>query len=151
MLTADGAFRGDKKIDLKKIVDDALEKCPSVEKVIVLERTSSRPPMKADRDYWWHDEMKKINSDCEAEAMDAEDLLFILYTSGSTGKPKGMVHTCGGYMVHVGYSFRTVFQYDAASNETDASVFWCTADIGWVTGHSYILYGPLLAGATTMI
>ncbi len=145
VLTADGAFRGDKKLDLKSIVDEALEKTPTVEKVIALERTGSGPKMKAGRDFWWHDEMNKSESACEAEAMDAEDLLFILYTSGSTGKPKGMVHTCGGYMVQVGYTFRTVFQYKPGQ------IFWCTADIGWVTGHSYILYGPLSAGATTMI
>ena len=145
VLTADGAFRADKKIDLKKIVDEALEKCPAVEKVIVLERTGSQPDMKRGRDCWWHDEMKKANDHCEAEAMDAEDLLFILYTSGSTGKPKGMVHTCGGFMVHVNYTFKTVFQYQPGQ------IFWCTADIGWVTGHSYILYGPLSAGATTII
>ena len=145
VLTADGAFRADKKIDLKKIVDEALEKCPAVEKVIVLERTGSQPAMKRGRDCWWHDEMKKANDHCEAEAMDAEDLLFILYTSGSTGKPKGMVHTCGGFMVHVNYTFKTVFQYQPGQ------IFWCTADIGWVTGHSYILYGPLSAGATTLI
>ena len=145
VLTADGAFRADKKIDLKKIVDEALEKCPAVEKVIVLERTGSQPDMKRGRDCWWHDEIKKANDHCEAEAMDAEDILFILYTSGSTGKPKGMVHTCGGFMVHVNYTFKTVFQYQPGQ------IFWCTADIGWVTGHSYILYGPLSAGATTII
>ena len=145
VLTADGAFRADKKIDLKKIVDEALEKCPSVEKVLVLERTLSKPAMKQGRDRWWKDEMEKADEQCDAEEMDAEDLLFILYTSGSTGKPKGMVHTCGGYMVQVDYTFRTVFQYQPGQ------VFWCTADIGWVTGHSYILYGPLSAGATTII
>ncbi len=150
ILTADGAYRANKKIDLKKIVDEAVDKCPSVERVIVLERTSSKPWMKNGRDFWWHDEMKKVNAVCKAEEMDAEDLLFILYTSGSTGKPKGMVHTCGGYMVYVGYTFRTVFQYDNPE-ESDPKIFWCTADIGWVTGHSYILYGPLLNGATSMI
>ena len=145
VLTADGAFRGDKKIDLKKIVDEALDKCPDVKKVMVLERTVSKPPMKKGRDYWWHEEIEKTSVVCEAEEMDAEDLLFILYTSGSTGKPKGMVHTCGGYMVHTNFTFRTVFQYEPEQ------IFWCTADIGWVTGHSYILYGPLSAGATTVI
>ncbi|HWA35006.1 MAG TPA: acetate--CoA ligase [Cyclobacteriaceae bacterium] len=145
VLTADGAFRGDKKLDLKSIVDEALEKTPSVEKVIVLERTASGARMKSGRDYWWHEEMKTSATVCEAETMDAEDLLFILYTSGSTGKPKGMVHTCGGYMVQVGYTFKTVFQYQPGQ------IFWCTADIGWVTGHSYILYGPLSAAATTVI
>ncbi len=145
VLTADGAFRGDKKLDLKSIVDEAVEKTPTVEKVIVLERTGSGAKMKAGRDFWWHDEVAKSEPVCPAEEMDAEDLLFILYTSGSTGKPKGMVHTCGGYMVQVGYTFKTVFQYKPGQ------VFWCTADIGWVTGHSYILYGPLSAAATTII
>ena len=145
VLTADGAFRGDKKIDLKKIVDDALDKCPDVKKVIVLERTLAKPPMKQGRDYWWHELIGKASPHCDAEEMDSEDLLFILYTSGSTGKPKGMVHTCGGYMVHTNFTFRTVFQYQPEQ------IFWCTADIGWVTGHSYILYGPLSAGATTVI
>ncbi len=145
VLTSDGAYRGDKKLDLKSIVDEALEKTPSVEKVVVLERTSSGVKMKAGRDFWWHEEMKKSEPVCAPETMDAEDLLFILYTSGSTGKPKGMVHTCGGYMVQVGYTFKTVFQYQSGQ------IFWCTADIGWVTGHSYILYGPLSAGATTVI
>jgi acetyl-CoA synthetase len=145
VLTADGAFRGDKKLDLKTIVDEALDKTPAVDKVIVLERTASGAKMKPGRDFWWHDEVQKSEPRCEAEEMDAEDLLFILYTSGSTGKPKGMVHTCGGYMVQVGFTFKTVFQYKPGQ------IFWCTADIGWVTGHSYILYGPLSAGATTVI
>ena len=145
VLTADGAFRGDKKVELKKIVDDALDKCPDVKKVIVLERTLAKPPMKQGRDYWWHELIGKASPHCDAEEMDSEDLLFILYTSGSTGKPKGMVHTCGGYMVHTNFTFRTVFQYQPEQ------IFWCTADIGWVTGHSYILYGPLSAGATTVI
>lgn len=145
VLTADGAYRGDKKIDLKAIVDSAIDKCPSIEKVIVLERTSSHPFMKHDRDFWWHTEMKKVEPVCPAEEMDAEDLLFILYTSGSTGKPKGMVHTCGGYMVYTNYTFRTAFQYK------DNQVYWCTADVGWITGHSYIVYGPLSAGATSLM
>ncbi len=145
VLTSDGAYRGEKKIDLKGIVDNAVDKCASVEKLIVLEHTKSTVSMKSGRDVWWHDEMKKVNADCAAEEMDAEDLLFILYTSGSTGKPKGMVHTCGGYMVYINYTFRTTFQYQ------EGQVFWCTADVGWITGHSYILYGPLSAGATTII
>ena len=145
VLTADGAFRGDKKIDLKGIVDDALTKCPEVEKTLVLERTASKPTMIPGRDFWWHDEVKKVNAVCPAETMDAEDLLFILYTSGSTGKPKGMVHTCGGYMVHISYTFTTAFQYQ------EKQVYWCTADVGWITGHSYILYGPLAAGATSLM
>jgi acetyl-CoA synthetase len=145
VLTTDGAYRGDKTIHLKAIVDEALEKCPSVETVIVSERINSKPSLKPGRDFWWKDEISKVSSECAPEEMDAEDLLFILYTSGSTGKPKGMVHTCGGYMVNVGYTFKTTFQYK------EGQVFWCTADVGWVTGHSYILYGPLLSGATTMM
>jgi acetyl-CoA synthetase len=145
VLTADGTLRGDKKIDLKGIVDEALLKCPSIEQTIVLARTNSKVVMKEGRDFWWHDEIKKAEPHCPAEEMDAEDLLFILYTSGSTGKPKGMVHTCGGYMVYIGYTFRTAFQY------RDGQVYWCTADLGWITGHSYILYGPLCCGATTVI
>ncbi|MEJ7647293.1 MAG: acetate--CoA ligase [Chryseolinea sp.] len=145
ILTADGSLRGGKKIELKKIVDEALIKCPTISTSIVLESLKSKPTMKADRDYWWHDEMDKAGSDCPAEEMAAEDLLFILYTSGSTGKPKGMVHTCAGYMVFVNYTFRTTFQYK------ENQVYWCTADIGWITGHSYILYGPLSAGATTVL
>jgi acetyl-CoA synthetase len=144
VLTSDGAFRGDKKIDLKNIVDNAVDKCPTVEKVVVLAHTKTNPPM-SKKDVWWHDEMSKASADCPAEEMDAEDMLFILYTSGSTGKPKGMVHTCGGYMVYANYTFRTAFQYQ------EGQVFWCTADVGWITGHSYIVYGPLSAGATTVI
>jgi len=145
VLTADGSFRGGKKIDLKGIVDEALTKCPTVETAVVLEAIKSKPNMKPGRDFWWHEEMRKASTECPVQEMDSEDLLFILYTSGSTGKPKGMVHTCGGYMVYTNYTFRTVFQYQ------DGQVFWCTADVGWVTGHSYILYGPLSAGATTVI
>src|SRR5687767_8947776 len=145
VLTADGTVRGDKKIELKAIVDEALEKCPTVVRTIVLSRTSKAPSMEAGRDLWWHDEIKKVDGHCPAEEMDAEDLLFILYTSGSTGKPKGMVHTCGGYMVYTSYTFQTVFQY------RDGQVYWCTADVGWITGHSYIIYAPLSVGATTVI
>lgn len=145
VLTTDGSYRGDKKLDLKAIVDEALLKCPTVEKTIVFQRALNRVSMKPGRDVWWHEEIVKVSAQCPAEQMDAEDLLFILYTSGSTGKPKGMVHTCGGYMVYTNYTFRTVFQYQ------EGQVFWCTADVGWVTGHSYILYGPLSAGATTLI
>jgi len=145
VLTSDGAFRGDKTLDLKSIVNEALEKCPSVEMVITLKITSGNPVMKPGRDLWWHDEIKNMPNLCEAEAMDSEDLMFILYTSGSTGKPKGMVHTCGGYMVYSAYTFQTVFQYQ------EGQTFWCTADVGWITGHSYILYGPLQNGATTVM
>jgi len=145
VLTADGSFRGGKRIDLKAIVDEALVKCPTVKTAIVLESIKSKPEMKQGRDFDWQTEMEKVDGDCPAEVMDSEDLLFILYTSGSTGKPKGMVHTCGGYMVYIGYTFRTTFQYE------EGQVYWCTADVGWITGHSYILYGPLSAGATTVI
>ncbi len=145
VLTTDGASRGDKKIELKTIVDETLEKCPTIEKTIVLKHTQSTVSMKPGRDVWWHDEIIKVNAICSAEEMDSEDLLFILYTSGSTGKPKGMVHTCGGYMVYTDYTFKTAFQYQAGQ------VYWCTADVGWITGHSYILYGPLSAGATTVM
>jgi acetyl-CoA synthetase len=145
VVTSDGGFRGEKTINLKGIIDEALEKCPDVERVLVYEHTKTNPSMKGGRDVWWHNEIAHVNSVCTAEEMDAEDMLFILYTSGSTGKPKGMVHTCGGYMVYTNYTFRTSFQYQ------DGDVYWCTADIGWITGHSYILYGPLSAGATTVM
>ncbi len=149
VVTADGAYRGNKTIALKPIIDDALINCPSVKKVIVLARTQDPLSMIKGRDSWWQDEIKKVESQgnpvCKAEIMDAEDMLFILYTSGSTGKPKGVVHTCGGYMVWTNYTFVNVFQYQAGQ------VHFCTADIGWITGHSYIIYGPLSAGATSLM
>lgn len=145
VVTSDGAYRGVKSIPIKRIVDEALEECNTVKSVIVLKRTGDTVVMKDGLDTWWLDEMKNASAVCEAEVMDSEDLLFILYTSGSTGKPKGVVHTCGGYMVYSAYTFQNVFQY----NENE--IFWCTADIGWVTGHSYIIYGPLLSGATSVI
>ncbi len=145
VICTDGAYRGAKDIPMKDTVDEALEVCPSVEKVIVLEHTQSNIRVMEGRDVMWKNEMKKVNADCPAEPMDAEDMLFILYTSGSTGKPKGVVHTCGGYMVYTHYTFENVFQY----KEND--VYWCTADIGWITGHSYIVYAPLLAGATSVM
>ncbi len=149
IITCDGAYRGNKEINLKGIIDDALEKCPFVERVIVLTRTKTPVSMIKGRDVWWEDEIKKVADEglsfCPAEEMDAEDMLFILYTSGSTGKPKGVVHTCGGYMVYANYSFVNVFQYKPGD------VHFCTADIGWITGHSYIVYGPLSAGATSII
>lgn len=145
VVTADGGFRGEKTINLKGIIDEALEKCPQVKRVIVYKHTMAQVAMKEGRDSWWHDEIEKAAPECPAEEMDAEDMLFILYTSGSTGKPKGMVHTCGGYLVYTDYTFRTAFQY------REGQVYWCTADIGWITGHSYILYGPLSAGATTVM
>lgn len=144
-ITADAGFRGDKTINLKGIIDEALQKCPEVKRTIVVAHAKTQPPMQAGRDLWWHDEIAKASTECPAEEMDAEDMLFILYTSGSTGKPKGMVHTCGGYMVYTNYTFRTAFQY------REGQVYWCTADIGWITGHSYILYGPLSAGATSVM
>jgi acetyl-CoA synthetase len=149
VITADGGFRGAKDIPLKNVIDDALVQCPSVKKVIVLTRTRSPISMIKGRDVWWEDEIKKAETlgmhGNEAEEMDAEDELFILYTSGSTGKPKGVVHTCGGYMVYTGYTFQNVFQYQPGD------VYFCTADIGWITGHSYIVYGPLAMGATTLM
>ena len=144
IITADGSFRGSKIIDLKSISDRALLDCPTIKVSIVLKRTNSKINFNK-IDKWWHDEMSNVNEECEATIMDSEDPLFILYTSGSTGKPKGMVHSCAGYMVYSAYSFKNVFQYK------DGDVYWCTADIGWVTGHSYIVYGPLLSGATTVM
>ncbi len=145
VITSDGLNRGNKKVDIKTMVDEALLSCPSIEHSIVVNCTHSNPEMKSGRDVWYNEIMEGQPTTCEAETMDAEDLLFILYTSGSTGKPKGVVHTCGGYMVYTSYSFQNVFQHE------QGDVFWCTADIGWITGHSYIVYGPLLAGATSVI
>lgn len=144
ILTSDGNFRGNKKIAVKAIVDEAMEKS-SVETVIVCKRTGQDITMVEGRDHWWHDVIQDQASTHPAEEMDSEDMLFILYTSGSTGKPKGVVHTIGGYMVYTKYTFDNVFQY------SPGDVYWCTADIGWITGHSYIVYGPLLAGATTLM
>ena len=145
LVTADGGFRGAKTIDLKTIADEALENCLSIKKSIILKRINIEVSMKQDRDVWLHDELASIDLSCDAEEMDAEDSLFILYTSGSTGQPKGVQHTIGGYMVYAEYSFKNVFQYE------EDDIYWCTADIGWITGHSYIVYGPLLAGATTVM
>ena len=145
LLTADGGYRGDKITPLKEIADEALKKCPTIQKSIIFQRTKQQVTWNPIVDVWWHEELEKVNDHCEAEPMDSEDMLFILYTSGSTGKPKGMVHTCGGYMVYATYSFQNVFQY----NQGD--IYWCTADIGWITGHSYIVYGPLCSGATTVM
>ena len=145
IITSDGSFRGEKILNLKKIVDDALEMCKSDQKVLLVKRTNESVNINSKRDFLLDDLIIDVDNFCEAEIMDAEDPLFILYTSGSTGKPKGMVHTCGGYMVYTSFTFKNVFQYD------DGDIYWCTADIGWITGHSYILYGPLSNGATTIM
>ena len=149
VITADGGYRGAKEIPLKSVIDDALVQCTSVQKVIVLTRTQTPVSMIKGRDCWWEDEINNVenagNPFVEAEVMEAEDPLFILYTSGSTGKPKGVVHTCAGYMIYTNYTFINVFQYQPGD------IHFCTADIGWITGHSYIIYGPLSAGATTLM
>jgi acetyl-CoA synthetase len=149
VITCDGAFRGGKDIPLKSVIDDALVQCHSVKRVIVCTRTRTPISMIKGRDVWWEDEIKKVetqgNPPCPVEEMDSEDTLFILYTSGSTGKPKGVVHTCAGYMIYANYTFLNVFNYQPGE------IYFCTADIGWITGHSYIVYGPLSAGATTMM
>lgn len=149
IITSDGAYRGNKEIPLKSVIDDAVVQCRFIKRVIVLTRTRVPVSMIKGRDVWWEDEIKKVetqgNPPCPAEEMKAEDPLFILYTSGSTGKPKGVVHTCAGYMVWTTYTFVNVFQYQPED------IHFCTADIGWITGHSYILYGPLSAGATTLL
>ncbi len=145
VITADGLNRGPKQVPLKRVVDEALESCDTIEKVIVYNCLNWSPEMKAGRDIWWHDAIQGMDTICPAEPIDSEDMLFILYTSGSTGKPKGVVHTCGGYMIYAAYSFQNVFQYQ------ESDIYWCTADVGWITGHSYIVYGPLLSGATTLM
>jgi len=145
VITSDGSFRGSKTIDLKSIVDEGLKKCDCVENVLVVKRINSEIQLQEGRDKWLQPLLDKAEADCEPEIMDAEDPLFILYTSGSTGTPKGMVHTTAGYMVYSAFTFKNVFQY----REDD--VYWCTADIGWITGHSYIVYGPLANGATTVM
>ena len=145
VITSDGSFRGKKVIDLKGIVDAALKECPGVKSVFVVKRTGEKIKMEEGRDIWLQPLLDQAYADCNAEIMDAEDPLFILYTSGSTGKPKGMVHSCAGYMVYAAYTFKNIFQY------REGDIYWCTADIGWITGHSYIVYGPLLNGATTVM
>lgn len=145
IITSDGSFRGSKILNLKEIVDNAIDKCRTEQKVLLVKRTNEQVNIINNRDYILEDLINSVADVCEPEIMDSEDPLFILYTSGSTGKPKGMVHTCGGYMVYTSYTFKNIFQY----KEND--VYWCTADIGWITGHSYILYGPLANGATTLM
>ncbi|WP_229797169.1 acetate--CoA ligase, partial [Arenibacter certesii] len=145
VITADGSFRGSKSIALKSIVDEGLEKCPGVKSVLLVKRTNTEINFVEGRDQWLQPLLDKADPNCAPEIMDAEDPLFILYTSGSTGSPKGMVHTTGGYLVYTAYTFKNVFQY------TEHDVYWCTADIGWITGHSYIVYGPLANGATSLM
>ena len=145
IITSDGSFRGDKIINLKSIVDNAISRCSSSQKVLLIKRTNQKVNIIPERDILYDEIKSKVSDECKPEIMDAEDPLFILYTSGSTGKPKGMVHTCAGYMVYASYTFKNIFQYE--TND----IYWCTADIGWITGHSYIIYGPLCNGATTLM
>ena len=145
VITADEGLRGQKVIPLKKNVDEALKKCPDVKKCIVLKRTGGKVPFDSKRDVWYHELTSKMSTTCKPEEMNAEDPLFILYTSGSTGKPKGVLHTTGGYLVYASMTHQYIFDYK------DGDIYWCTADIGWVTGHSYIVYGPLSNGATTLV
>ncbi|MFN3952251.1 MAG: acetate--CoA ligase [Thermaurantimonas sp.] len=146
VITSDGLNRGAKQIPVKRVVDEAISMgCDTVRRVIVTERLGWAVNMVEGRDVWLHEELPHVSKECPAEPMDSEDMLFILYTSGSTGKPKGVVHTVGGYMVYTGYTFLNAFQYE------ESDIFWCTADVGWITGHSYLIYGPLLNGATTLM
>jgi acetyl-CoA synthetase len=145
VLTADGGWRRGKVLELKKTVDEALEKSPTVESVIVLKRTENAVEMVEGRDYWWHDLLDNVDDDCPAKPLDSEAPLFILYTSGSTGKPKGIKHTTAGYNLYAKKTFEWVFDH------RDDDIYWCTADCGWITGHSYIVYGPLSAGATALM
>ena len=145
VITSDGNFRGNKIVPVKAVVDEAVKSCPSVKSVLTVRRTSGYVEMMSGRDYWYHEEVKNVDDYCSAVEMNSEDLLFILYTSGSTGKPKGVVHTCAGYMIYTHFTFENVFQYK------EGDTYWCTADVGWITGHSYIVYGPLLKGAKTIM
>ncbi len=145
VITADGGYRGAKAFSIKAIVDEALQSCPGISGTIVLRHTGQETDMVSGRDFWWYDLLKDMPDECPAEIMASEDPLFILYTSGSTGKPKGVVHTCGGYMVYAGYTFANVF------NIKEDDIFWCTADVGWITGHTYLTYAPLLNGTTSVV
>ena len=145
VITSDGNFRGSKTVPVKEVVDEALKNCTSVKNVLTIKRTSNQVQMKNNRDFWYHDKVKNVDDYCPPEEMNSEDLLFILYTSGSTGKPKGVVHSCAGYMLYTHFTFENVFQY------SEGDTYWCTADVGWITGHSYIVYGPLLRGAKTIM
>ncbi len=144
-LTSDGSYRRGKVLPLKATIDEALQKSPTVEKCIVLRRANNDVNMQAGRDVWWHEELAKVGDDCPAEKLDSETPLFILYTSGSTGKPKGILHTTAGYNLFAKRTFQWVFDH------RDSDIFWCTADCGWITGHSYVVYGPLSAGATVLM
>ncbi len=145
VITADEGVRAGKKIPLKVNTDEALKKCAGNEKVLVVRRTGGAVPFDPARDFWYHEEATKVSADCKPEKMKAEDPLFILYTSGSTGKPKGVLHTTGGYLVYAAMTHQYIFDYH------DGDIYWCTADVGWVTGHSYIVYGPLANGAITLM
>jgi acetyl-CoA synthetase len=145
IVTADGGYRRGSEIRLKDVVDDAAASCPSVENIVVFQRTGSKVAMKPGRDHWWHELTKTVDADCPAEELDSEHPLYILYTSGTTGKPKGILHTTGGYLTQIAYTTRLVFDLK------DNDIYWCTADVGWVTGHSYVVYGPLACGATVFM
>ncbi|MFL6468607.1 MAG: AMP-binding protein, partial [Pyrinomonadaceae bacterium] len=145
IVTADGGYRRGNEIKLKPVVDEAATQTPSVESIVVYKRTGSDISMQAERDHWWHEIIETVAADCPAVELDSEHPLFILYTSGTTGKPKGILHTTGGYLTQTAYSSRLVFDL------RDEDVYWCTADIGWVTGHSYVVYGPLAIGATSLM
>ena len=145
VITSDGNFRGSKTVPVKEVVDEALKTCTSVKNVLTIRRTSNKVQMKNNRDFWYHDKVKNVDDYCPPEEMNSEDLLFILYTSGSTGEPKGVVHSSAGYMLYTHFTFENVFQY------SEGDTYWCTADVGWITGHSYIVYGPLLRGAKTIM